>query len=317
MKLLPARYIIEESLKSGVLTKDMTVIESSSGTFALGLALVCAKHKLPLIIVGDPAIDDNLKRKLEILGAQVEIVLPEEGKGIQNLRLEKLNEIRKANKNTFWPQQYDNNLNTESYKLVADKVLSHLDTIDCLVGPVGSGGSVCGISNYIREKRNHLHVIGVDTHGSILFGQKDGVRHLRGLGNSVLPKNVNHSVFNEVHWVNAPDAYLTCKEMYRNALLYMGGTSGAAYLVGKWWAEKNPKKKVVIILPDEGHRYVSTIFNDDWLKEQNLYKKTGEISEPVLVEGPLECEDQKWSYMQWNKRNIKSVEEKNIVCHEE
>ena len=66
MKLLPARYIIEKSLNSGLLTKEMTVIESSSGSFALGLAYVCAKHHLRLIIVGDPAIDKNLKNKLEI-----------------------------------------------------------------------------------------------------------------------------------------------------------------------------------------------------------------------------------------------------------
>ncbi len=307
MKLLPARYIIEKALENGELTKDMTVVESSSGTFALGLALVCSKHKIKLIIIGDPAIDKKLKSKLEMLGTIVEIIEPIEGIGIQKLRLDRLYEIKNGSNNMYWPNQYDNPRNSESYGLVADLIKSTMGKLDCLIGPVGSGGSMCGIGRYLRESNKDLNMIGLDTHASVLFGQNDGPRPFRGLGNSVYPKNLKQHMFDEIHWINANHAYLACKVMYKGTGMFMGGTSGASYLTGVLWSKTNSDKKTLIILPDEGYRYEDTIYNDEWLKLNNQYANNLP-KVPVLVDDPLNCKRIEWNYMHWNRREIEHVQ---------
>ncbi len=306
MKLIPAKYIIDEALRTGELTKNMTVIETSSGTFALGLALVCSKYKLDLIIIGDSAIDYKLKRKLELLGAKVEILSPSKGVGIQKKRLERLHEIRREFSNTFWTKQYDNPDNPNSYDLVANHIEKYFDKVDCLIGPIGSGGSMCGIGSYLRNKNESLKMIGIDTHGSVLFGQKDFPRALRGLGNSCYPKNLRQNLFDEVHWLNAKDAYHSSNELYKDKQAFMGATSGAAYLVGKWWAKNNPDKTGIILFPDEGHRYEETIFNEKWLRENKLY--TNVVSQkPIRVTHPIECNKDDWSYINWNKRKLEDL----------
>ncbi len=308
MKLIPAKYIIERALQTGELTKDMTVIETSSGTFALGLALVCSKYNLNLIIIGDPAIDEKLKRKLELLGAKVEIVMPSPGIGIQTKRLERLHQIRRELNNTFWTKQYDNPDNSVSYNIVGDQLEQCFGTVDALLGPVGSGGSMCGIGAYLRKKNEDLKMIGIDTHGSVLFGQEDFPRPLRGLGNSGFPKNLKQELFDEVHWLNASDAFFSSNELFKKSGIFMGGTSGATYLVGKWWAKNNPDKIVAVLFPDEGYRYEETIFNENWLKENELFIEQVPQT-PTLVTHPLECKKDDWSYMNWNKRNIETVQE--------
>lgn len=307
MKLLPARYIIEEALAKGELTKDMTVVESSSGTFALGLALVCSKYNIKLIIIGDPAIDKKLKYKLEMLGTTVEIIEPREGIGIQKLRLERLYEIMNRSSKVYWPNQYDNPYNSESYAMVANQIGKDLGAIDCLIGPVGSGGSMCGIGAYLRQLNKNLFMIGLDTHGSVLFGQKDGPRPFRGLGNSIYPKNLKQDMFDEIHWINANHAYFACKDMYKSTGMFMGGTSGASYLTGLWWSLSHINKKTLIVLPDEGYRYENTIYDDHWLKLNDFYVDEPP-AQPVLISDPLDCKRSEWNFMQWNRRKIEPVE---------
>lgn len=121
MKLLPARYILEKAISNGTINKDTVTIETSSGTFALGLAMVCSLLSCKLIIVSDPVMGDNLKRRIEDLGAKVEIVrTPNAVGGIQSARLDKVKELQTKFPNHFWPNQYDNPDNPTAYSLVAE-----------------------------------------------------------------------------------------------------------------------------------------------------------------------------------------------------
>ena len=306
MKIFPAKFCLKRAMEDGLVNQDSLVVETSSGTMALGLAIVCNWHSYKLTIVTDYACDDNLRRRLEYLGAKVEIVpAPAASGGYQRARLDRLNEIRDEWQNHWWLNQYDNPGNPGAYSSFASHLIESLGHIDCLVGTVGSGGSVCGTTNYLRMLFPEMQVIGVDTFGSVLFGQPDQPRKLRGLGNSILPRNLDHTLFDEVHWVTAAEAYAATRELHRTTTLFCGGTSGACWLVARHWAANHPNSRVVCIFPDDGSRYVNSIYNDQYLLENNLWL-SAPPSSPREVQHPLEAEGN-WSFMKWRRRTYEGV----------
>lgn len=311
MKLLPARFMLDRAREAGLINRGSLIIETTSGTFGLGLAIVCALNGYRLILVSDPVIDVHLKRRLEDLGAYVEIVKESSSVGsYQRARLDRMAKLQEQHPDNYWPSQYHNPHNAESYAPLAELLTESIGQINCLVGTVGSGGSMCGTSFYLRQIFPHMQAIGIDTQGSILFGQPDKKRALRGLGNSLMPKNLDHSTFDQVHWITAAEAFHATRLLHRTHGLYMGGTSGAAYLVAQRWAKLNPGANVVCLLPDEGYRYSDTIYCDEWLEENKLVL-SNVPQDPVLVKHPLDVGPQ-WSYLDWGRRTYEEVVDQSV-----
>ena len=143
MKLLPARFMIEQARHEGVLSPGGLIAETTSGPLGLALAMVARLRNHPLTIVSDPAIDPPLRRRLEDLGATVHIVTaPAQAGGYQRARLDVLERVLAEHPGSFCPRQYSNRHNPESYAPCADQLAQAVGPIDCLVGTVGSGGSV-------------------------------------------------------------------------------------------------------------------------------------------------------------------------------
>ena len=308
MKLLPARFIVRKALDEGELRPGGLIAETTSGTFGLALGMVARLNGHPLTLVSDPAIEPPLRRRLEDLGATVHIVRePGATGGFQQARLEVLERILAENPGSFCPRQYSNPHNPGSYAPCAEQLAHAAGGIDCLIGSVGSGGSVCGISSYLRLLLPELSVIGVDTHRSVLFGQSDagGGRLLRGLGNSLMPPNVDHTAFDLVHWVGAAEAFRATRQLHRDHALYMGPTSGAAYLVADWWARRNPDALGAVIFPDEGYRYQDTVYDDAWLEAKGA-RLDVLPPEPVEWDQPHDGDDP-WSFYRWGRRPYAEV----------
>lgn len=315
MKLLPARFSIEKAVENGELAAGGRIVETTSGTFGLALAMVAKLRGYPLTLVSDPAIDPPLYRRLLDLGANVHIL--QEGSpsgGFQQARMELLEHILASNAGSFCPRQYSSPHNPGSYAPCAELITHAVGAIDCLVGTVGSGGSVCGIASYLRVVLPELTVIGVDTHGSVIFGQSDAgaSRLLRGLGNSIRPSNVDHSTFDWIHWVSAAEAFFATRDLHRNHALFMGPTSGAAYMVAKWWAEVNPDALTAVLLPDEGFRYQDTVYNDRWLVEKGAHV-TELPHEPVVWDRPHDGEPV-WASYRWNRVEYAQVVTSPTIC---
>ncbi|GHH85677.1 cystathionine beta-synthase [Streptomyces sulfonofaciens] len=307
MKLLPADFILKSAEAGGELLPGTTVVETTSGTFGLGLAMVCRLRGYPLVLVGDPAIDAPLRRRLEALGARVSIVSGAELRtsGVQQARLDRLARIQSRLGTYFTPGQYDNPLNPVSYGAVAELLLESLGPVDALVCPVGSGGSSSGIGSFLRSLNPAMRLIGVDTLGSVLFGAPAGARRLRGLGNGLLPKVLDHTLFDEVHWLDAPTAFATTRELHSGHCLYMGPTSGAAHHVARWYAREHPDLKVVALFPDEGHRYTSTVYSDTWLRRNDLLPPALPGA-PRTLDHPAQV-DGAWSHYAWNRQRHEDV----------
>ena len=306
MKMIPARYILRRALREGLLAPGTIIVETTSGTFGLALAMQAAQLDRRLILVSDPAIDDRLHRRLTDLGAVVERLAQQAAVGgYQAARLNRLAEIRRELPATFCPEQYSNPDNPRSYAVVAELLVEALGQVDCVVGPIGSGGSTGGTTTFLRSVSPDCRAIGVDTHFSVLFGHPDGQRGLRGLGNSLMPPSMDHRVFDSVHWCTAAEAYRATRHLHRRHALFMGPTSGASYLVGRWWAQKQPGALTVVLMPDEGYRYLDTVYDDEWLAAQGC-------GATVLPEEPLTVSDptrpgSRWTAYDWGKRSYTEV----------
>ncbi|GAA1532396.1 pyridoxal-phosphate dependent enzyme [Brevibacterium picturae] len=273
MKLTPAEYIIAKALRAHRINNDTRVVETTSGTLGLGLAIVCSQHGLPLTLVSDSAIRGPLLERIRDLGATVEIVSPANGEGIQQTRLRRVKELLEQG-NCFWPQQYDNPMNAEAYHSIGNDLASHLPGVDTIVGPVGSGGSLCGITAALRNrglKGSGVRAIAVDTPGSTLFGLPDQPRSLRGLGNSIHPKNLQTNLVDSVYWVTYPDAANATRHLHSRSGIYAGPTSGASYLAAVRDREMRPKGSgpTVFVCPDRGDRYPE-VYSDEYSEVHSL-----------------------------------------------
>ncbi|MBI3688110.1 MAG: pyridoxal-phosphate dependent enzyme [Actinobacteria bacterium] len=305
MKLVPARFILRKALESGRLGPDTVLVETTSGTFGLALAMQAALLRRRLILVSDPVIDANLRRRLVDLGAEVEICpRPTPEGGFQGARLARLAELRETYPDHLCPEQYSNPDNPASYSIVADHLTDVLGTVDCVVGAVGSGGSMCGTVRALRTAHPQVQAIAVDTQDSVLFGHPDGPRAVRGLGNSLLPANLDHQIFDQVHWCPAGDVFAATRQLHRDHALFQGPTSGAAYAVARWWADRHPDARCVVLLPDEGYRYADTVYNDQWLLDNGY--RGARRGEPVQVPDPAHP-TAAWSWFSWERRGLREL----------
>lgn len=262
MKDRVARQVVLDAKASGLLAEGAPIVESSSGTMALGLALVGTYLGHPVHIVTDPRIDPITLAKLDALGCEVHIVEAMTSQGWQSARLERLADLIAGLPGAFWPRQYSNPGNPLAYRTLAAEVRAELDTVDVLVGSVGSGGSLCGTTRALREHLPDLYAVGVDGVGSLLFAQPDRPqRRQSGLGNSLQPENVDYSVIDEVHWLADDEAFAAAKALAREQKLFAGNTSGSVYRVLAYLARlAAPGTTLVGIFPDRGDRYVDSVY---------------------------------------------------------
>jgi S-sulfo-L-cysteine synthase (3-phospho-L-serine-dependent) len=285
MKDRAARRIIVEARRSGELREGAPIVESSSGTMALGVALVGRALDHPVHIVTDPRIDAITLAKLNALGCEVHVVERMSHQGWQSARLERLQALMAELPGAFWTRQYENVGNPLGYVELAHEILEQLGGLDVLVGPVGSGGSLCGTARELRARGMDIRVVGVDAVGSVIFGQPDQPARLQsGLGNSLIPPNVDFAIIDEVHWLSDAEAFGATYELARREQIFAGNSSGSAYLVARWLTlETPPGTRVVAILPDRGDRYVGTFYNNDYLREHRI-----DVRQP-LTDAPLEA----------------------------
>ncbi|WP_055533382.1 pyridoxal-phosphate dependent enzyme [Streptomyces graminilatus] len=284
MKDRVARNIVLEARRLGTLRPDAPVVESSSGTMALGVALVGRSLGHEVHIVTDPRIDPVTLAKLRALGCHVHVVEAMTSHGWQSARLERLAELMADLPGAFWPQQYTNPDNPGAYRDLARELLDDLGHIDALVGAVGSGGSLCGTGRALRESLPAVRVVGVDCVGSALFGQPDIPQRLQsGLGNSLLPKNLDRSLVDEVHWLNDHEAFAATRELAREQQIFGGNTSGSVYRVlGDLARRAEPGSRIVGILPDRGDRYADTVYSDEHWADHDL-REVPAAARPAVV----------------------------------
>ena len=283
MKDRVARQTILEAKQAGVLRTGAPIIESSSGTMALGVALVGTFLGHEVHIVTDPRIDPITLAKLQSMGCVVHVVEKMGSHGWQSARLERLAALMKEYPGAFWPRQYENPANPRAYVDLAHELLEDLDRVDILVASVGSGGSLCGTARELRKTNPNLRVVAVDAVGSAIFGQPDHPARLQGgLGNSLVPANVDPTLIDEIHWLSDAEAFAGTLQLAEHEKIFAGNSSGSVYVVARWLSRIVPAHtRIVTLFADRGDRYVSTIYNE-------AYREAKSVNTLVLPDAPQE-----------------------------
>lgn len=307
MKVLTASQLIAQAEEIGLLSADTLVVESTSGNLGMGLAQVCAVRKQPLHLLCPPSLDVYHRRRMEALGARVEIVDVLPGDGGQAERIARIDQIATTHgPNVFAANQYMRPSNRTAYGPLAAETVQRIPRVDTLVGTVGSGGSMCGMERYLRPVFPLMHTIGIDVHNSVLFGCPDGPRYLTGAGASLVPEGLKHIAFDEVHWLCAADAAVAGLDLARATGLFQGPTSGMAWKVASWHAERHPDRVTVAILPDEGQRYLDTFYDDEWRSLHGLNEPSA-AADPVVVTNPVQVNAPQWTRIAWNRRTLEAA----------
>ncbi|MFF7793467.1 pyridoxal-phosphate dependent enzyme [Streptomyces sp. NPDC007991] len=267
-----ALHMLRAARDRGQLLPGARIVESTSGTLGLGLALAGATYGHPVTVVTDPGMEPLMTGLLTAYGAEVELVdTPHPTGGWQEARRRRVEELLTVHTDAWCPDQYNNPDNVAAYAPLAHELVAQLGRIDTLVVSVGTGGHSAGIASVLRGFFPRLRVVGVDTTGSTIFGQPAAPRLMRGLGSSIHPRNVAYDLFDEVHWVAAPEAVWAARCLARDHYATGGWSVGAVALVARWLAcTLSAENRVVAVFPDGPQRYVGTVFNDAYCREHGL-----------------------------------------------
>ncbi|MFJ7244377.1 PLP-dependent cysteine synthase family protein [Kitasatospora sp. NPDC098652] len=268
----PALHMVAAARTRGQLTPGATIVESTSGTMGLGLALAGATYGHPVVLVTDPGIEPLMLHQLRALGARVETVAePHPLGGWQEARRTRVRELLRDVPGAWCPDQYNNPDNAAAYTGLALELVFQLGRIDTLVAAVGTGGHSAGTARALRKFFPDMRLVGVDSIRSTIFGQSAGPRLMRGLGSSIHPGNVDHAAFDEVHWVAPHEAVWTCRRLARHNCPSGGWSVGAVSLVAGWLARTQPPgDRIAAIFPDGMPRYWDTVYSDDYCRSHDL-----------------------------------------------
>lgn len=252
--------MIEEGIKQGKINQDTVIIEPTSGNTGIGLAFVAASKKLRLILTMPDTMSIERRRIVAALGA--EVVLTPGAEGMKGA-IAKANELAKEYGNAIIPQQFENIANPEIHrKTTAEEIWRDTDgNVDIFVAGVGTGGTVTGNGEVLKQKKPNVKIVAVEPAASpVLSGGKPGPHKIQGIGAGFVPEVMNLDIVDEIIKVENEDAFTASRAVAKEEGLLVGISAGAAIHAATELAKRpeNKGKNIVVLLPDTGERYLST-----------------------------------------------------------
>jgi cystathionine beta-synthase len=296
MKDRMAVKMVEDAEKAGLLKPGGTLIEGTSGNTGMGLALAAVAKGYRCIFT---MADKQSKEKIDILravGAEVVVcptnVTPDDPRSYYSV-------AKKLNKdipNSYYPNQYDNLSNSLAhYETTGPEIWKDTEgKITHYAAGVGTGGSMCGTAKYLKEQNPNVITVGIDTYGSVfkkyketgIFDEKEIYPYLtEGIGEDILPKNVDFSLIDHFIKVTDKDAAVMTRRLAKEEGLFVGWSCGSAVHGALEYAKENLKEgdRMVIILPDHGTRYLGKVYNDEWMRNHGfLEDKTFSTARDII-----------------------------------
>src|SRR6185369_14126044 len=267
--------MLEAAEKEGRIKPGGTIIEGTSGNTGMGLALAAAIKGYQCIFTMPDKMSQEKINALRALGAEV-IVTPtqvdhHDPRSYHSVALRLSKEIP----NSYFPNQYENPANAFAhYSTTGPEIWEQTEgKVTHVVIGVGTGGTITGVARYLKEKNPAIRIIGADPQGSIFAEMfKTGIRpqpqpyKVEGIGQDEMPANVDFSVIDEIHAVSDKDSFLRTRMLSRTEGIFAGGSAGTVVHLAMKVAENLDENHiVVIIIPDSGTRYLSKIYNDNWM----------------------------------------------------
>ncbi|MBV7262663.1 pyridoxal-phosphate dependent enzyme [Photobacterium sp. WH77] len=253
MKVPSVKFVIDKLILENKIDPTIhELVETSSGTYAMSLAIVSKQMKLKSTIIIDGSVDENFRMMLKALGTKV--IKISDNKLSQNERIDFTTRyISEQPETRLWLNQYDSPEHSEGYEAIGKFIAGQLGAVQ-LVGAVGSGASTSGIYQGLSDAEPDTKLIGIDLVGSVIFGGENGIRDISGIGSAIVPKNVNHNLYDRVHYLSSTYIKKATLDLIKETALFFGYTSGAGYLVSKY-ESLNSELPIVFICPDMKERY--------------------------------------------------------------
>ncbi|KAA3617535.1 MAG: pyridoxal-phosphate dependent enzyme [Calditrichaeota bacterium] len=277
-----AKHIINKAEQDSRLQAEGTIVENTSGNTGAGLAMVAAVKNYKAVFTIPDKMSSEKINFMKAFGAKVVVTPTNVPAESPQSYYETAKRIHQNTDNSFYVNQYHNPDNPEAhYKYTGPELWEQMDgKIDYFVAGIGTGGTLSGVAKFLKEKNPEIKVIAVDPIGSVFYDYfkhgkpgEPNVYKLEGIGEDMMVDAMDFNVVDDIYQVSDEDGFATCRSLARQEGIFGGGSSGAAVWGALQVAKNLPAdKNIVTILPDTGFRYLSKVYNDEWMRDNGLIK---------------------------------------------
>lgn len=270
IKIKTAISLINGLASDKKFNSDVELIESSSGNLGVALAMICANRGYKFSCVIDPNAADENVQIMRALGTKIVLITQkDENGGYLHSRIKYIKDAVSTNANLIWLNQYGNPSNPKAHEeTTAIEIYESFPNLDFLFIGAGTTGTLMGCAKFFREKKHPAKIIAVDIHGSVTFGGPSGTRRIPGMGTSRVPEICDRSLIDDVVYVSESQSIAKCRWYASKFGLLLGGSSGSVLAGIEMYSDHiEANSTVVTISPDCGKKYLSTIYNDTWVRE--------------------------------------------------
>jgi cystathionine beta-synthase len=271
-----AVYLLDQAAERGELKPGGTIIEATSGNTGAAVAMYAAANGYKAILTIPDKMSDEKVDTLRAFGAEVHICPTAVPGDSPESYYETAKRIHSKTPNSYLVGQYFNLDNIEAhYRLTGPEIWRQTaGQIDIIVGGIGTGGTLSGVAKFLKEQNSGIEAVAVDPIGSVYYQYHQDETliephpyQVEGIGDDLLCPTVDFSVIDKIYQVTDTECFLATRDLTRKEGIFGGGSSGAAVHVAlKHAADLDEDRLVVVILPDSGFKYISKIFNDDWMR---------------------------------------------------
>src|ERR1700754_251529 len=266
--------LIEHVETQRLIKKESVIIESTSGNLGVALALICRARGYQFLSVVDPKASRENIMRMQALGADIEQVHEADASGRYLLaRLARVQELCRKSDRYIWTNQYSNAANPQvHYSSTAPELFRQMNgRVDAVFVAVSTGGTLAGMGRFFREKSPATRMIGVDARGSVVFGGQPGPRRLTGIGSAQQSNFITSDSYDEHMLIGDEEAFACCRLLLEMTGISVGGSAGAVLAACVKYLRSHPTvQRVACLCADRGENYSSTIYNDEWTRQQGL-----------------------------------------------